>query len=386
MCVLLKAHSNPLLCMVCHVATHSYMHGRVEPPCRIRWPHQHVARRLPHIDSLKNSGNRLSFASSRSRSRFRDMSWKASPLRRTLHTARRPEIVRHCSRAFALLGWMLSVAAIVLAFHVVATSARFRAPPRSPIDRSCRGVASFPIVLNQLTAQPFVDDVHSTSHGSSLICEFTDNTLHSSVHESLDEFPQTAPFLVSSATLQLRGWIPPVPPNVSTMLSNSSSSSSSGVLIESCRCGRSPREYQRHHLTVRPQTLLPRSSRTQEPQLHEVSWSATPETPETSDQRLDLRTYTWLATRRDSVCASSNPHLCLETRGVSLLCTSPVQPDRSSSRAPSWPTPWRASAPLSCLDRAVFKLCNRLLHGSHPVVCVGQLRLELQNHLLDIRV
>ena len=100
--------------------------------------------RLPRIDPLKNSGNRLSFASSRSRSRFRDMSGKASTLRRTLHTARRPEIVRHCSRAFALLGWMLSVAAIVLAFHVVATSARFRAPPRSPSDRSCRGVLEPP--------------------------------------------------------------------------------------------------------------------------------------------------------------------------------------------------------------------------------------------------
>ena len=71
-------------------------------------------------------------------------SGKASTLRRTLHTARRPEIVRHCSRAFALLGWMLSVAAIVLAFHVVATSARIRAPPRSPGDRSCRGVLEPP--------------------------------------------------------------------------------------------------------------------------------------------------------------------------------------------------------------------------------------------------
>ena len=68
----------------------------------------------------------------------------ASTLRRILHTARRPEIVRHCSRAFALLGWMLSVAAIVLAFHVVATSARIRAPPHSPGDRSCRGVLEPP--------------------------------------------------------------------------------------------------------------------------------------------------------------------------------------------------------------------------------------------------
>ena len=71
-------------------------------------------------------------------------SGKASTLRRTLHTARRREILRHCSRAFALLGWMLSVAAIVLAFHVVATSTRIRAPPRSPGDRSCRGVLEPP--------------------------------------------------------------------------------------------------------------------------------------------------------------------------------------------------------------------------------------------------
>ena len=53
------------------------------------------------------------------------------------------------------------------------------------------------VVLNLLTAQPYVDVVHSTSHGSSLTCEFTDNTLHSSVHERLDEFPQIAPLLVS---------------------------------------------------------------------------------------------------------------------------------------------------------------------------------------------
>ena len=72
------------------------------------------------------------------------------------------------------------------------------------------------IVLNQFAAQPYVDVVHSTSHGSSLICEFTENTLHSSVHERLDEFPQAAPLLVSSATLQLRGWIPPVPPASAT--------------------------------------------------------------------------------------------------------------------------------------------------------------------------
>ena len=47
------------------------------------------------------------------------------------------------------------------------------------------------------------------------------------------------------------------------------------------------------------------------------------------------------------VCASSNPHRCLETRGVCLRCTSPVQPDRSSSRAPSLPTRRCLSAPAS---------------------------------------
>ena len=78
-CVLLKVHSNPLLCMVCHVATHRYPHGRVEPPCRIRRPHQHVGSRLPRIDPLKNSGNRLSFASSGSRSRFREGQGKQVP-------------------------------------------------------------------------------------------------------------------------------------------------------------------------------------------------------------------------------------------------------------------------------------------------------------------
>ena len=53
--------------------------GRVEPPCRIRRPHQHVASRLPRIDPLKNSGNRLSFASSGSRSRFREGQGKQVP-------------------------------------------------------------------------------------------------------------------------------------------------------------------------------------------------------------------------------------------------------------------------------------------------------------------
>ena len=77
-CVLLKAHSNPLLCMVCHVATHRYPHGRVEPPCRTRWPHQHVASRLPRIDPLKNSGNRLSFDHAQSSAKVRESKYLAS--------------------------------------------------------------------------------------------------------------------------------------------------------------------------------------------------------------------------------------------------------------------------------------------------------------------
>ena len=150
-----------------------------------------------------------------------------------------------------------------------------------------------------------------TSHGSSLIYEFTENTLHSSVHERVDEFPQTAPLLVSSAALQLRDWIPPAPPASATCYPSARPRHLVRSSIESCRCGLSPREYQRHHLPVRPRALLARSSRAQDPQMREVSWSAT---PETLDQRLGLHTSTCLATRRDSVCASFNPHCCLETR------------------------------------------------------------------------
>ena len=60
-------------------ATHRYPHGRVEPPCRTRWPYQHVASRLPRIDPLKNSSNRLLFASPGSRSRFREGQGKQVP-------------------------------------------------------------------------------------------------------------------------------------------------------------------------------------------------------------------------------------------------------------------------------------------------------------------
>ena len=142
-------------------------------------------------------------------------------------------------------------------------------------------------VLNQFAAQPHVDVVHSTSHGSTLIYE----SIHSSVHERLDEFPQTAPLLGLVCRPSTSRLDSTCAASVSNLPSISSASSSSGVSIESCRCGRSPKEYQRHHLPV-------------DPQMREVSWSAT---PETSDQRLGLDTSTCLATRRDSVCASSNP-------------------------------------------------------------------------------
>ena len=127
------------------------------------------------------------------------------------------------------------------------------------------------IVLNQFAAQHYVDVVHSTSHGSNLIYEFTDNILHSSVHERLDEFPQTAPLLVSSATLQLRGWIPPAPSASATCYPSAPPRHPVRSSIESCRCGPSLREHQRHHLPVRPRALLTRSSGAQDHQMREVS-------------------------------------------------------------------------------------------------------------------
>ena len=40
------------------------------------------------------------------------------------------------------------------------------------------------------------------------------------------------------------------------------------------------------------------------------------------------------------------------------------------------------SSDLSCLGHAVIKLSKRLLHDSDPVICVGQLLLELLNRIL----
>ena len=154
-----------------HVASHRYAHGRIEPTCGICWPHQHVASRLPRIDPLKNSGNRLSFTSSGSRSRwFPRRSRKASALRRILHTARRPEIVRRCSRALALLRWILSVTAIVRAFHVVATCAnpRLASLVRRPLCLLLRGLCSLMSVLSILPVllvnQHFLFCNHARAH------------------------------------------------------------------------------------------------------------------------------------------------------------------------------------------------------------------------------
>ena len=79
-----------------------------------------------------------------------------------------------------------------------------------------------------------------------------------------------------------------------------------------------------------------------------LSWNAT---PETSDQRLGLHTSTCLATRRDSVCALHPIHIVASRLVACLSCTSPVQPDRSCSRAPSLPT---RRCPLCTCIRDVF--------------------------------
>ena len=72
------------------------------------------------------------------------MSGRASALRRTLHTARRPEIVRRCSRALALFwdGYCLSLRSCPFVPWLLLP--RVRALPRSPGDRSCRGVLEPP--------------------------------------------------------------------------------------------------------------------------------------------------------------------------------------------------------------------------------------------------
>ena len=66
---------------------------------------------------------------------FREGQWNANALRRTLHTARRPEIVRRCSRA--VLGWLLSVAAVVPACPVIATCILEPPSPRSLFTHAC---------------------------------------------------------------------------------------------------------------------------------------------------------------------------------------------------------------------------------------------------------
>ena len=87
------------------------------------------------------------------------------------------------------------------------------------------------------------------------------------------------------------------------------------------------------------------------------------------------------------------------TRGETFRCASPVQPDRSSSSSLFANT----AVPLcTCIRGVVGRvalksssasssfltalLCNRLLHGNHPVDCVGQLLLELLNLLLLVAI
>ena len=182
-------------------------------------------------------------------------------------------------------------------------------------------------VLNQFAAQPYVDVVHSTSHGSSVIYEITENTLHSSVHERVHEFPQTAPLLVSCATLQLRGWIPPAPP-------------ASATCYPSAR-PRHPVGYRsRAVAAVQAQGSTPTApspgSSSGSPGSKLKSSRPTDARGCLGAQHQSLQISVWVSIPPrawrpggDSVCASSNPHRCLETRGVSLRCTSPLQPDRS---------------------------------------------------------
>ena len=260
-----------------------------------------------------------------------------------------------------------------------------------------------------LSSTTYVDVVHSTSHGSSLICEFTENTLHSSVHERVDEFPQTAPLLVSSATHQLHGWIPPAPPASATCCPSARPRHPVRSSIESCRCGPSPREYQQNHLPVRPRALLARSSRAQNPQMHEVSWSAK---PETSDQRVGLHTSTCLATRRDSVCVLHPIHIVASRL---VACLSAVQALCSlTDQVLELPLCQHGGAPLHlhqrCARQSCFEELRRIIVvESHElsVLVSPQISVVLTalssssaidfctvaiqstvflNHLLDIRV
>ena len=87
--------------MVSDVATHRYPHGRVGLASQAR--RQQTASHRSSEELWQSTLVRVI----RITLEVLRRSGKASTLRRALHTARRPEIVRHCSRAFALLGWML---------------------------------------------------------------------------------------------------------------------------------------------------------------------------------------------------------------------------------------------------------------------------------------
>ena len=146
--------------------------------------------------------------------------------------------------------------------------------------------------------------------------------------------------------------------------------------------------------------------------MREVSWSAT---PETLDQRLGLHTSTCLATRRDSVCVLHSIRIVASRL---VACLSAVQALCSlTDQALELPLCQHRGAPLHlhqrCARQSCFEELKRIIVvESHELsvlvspqlsvvstalssssaidLCtvdyVGQLLLELLNHVLDIRV
>ena len=167
---------------------------------------------------------RLSFTSSGSRSRwFPRRSGKASTLRRILHTARRPEIVRHCSRALTLMRWMLSVAAIVRAFtwlplpreSAPCLAHQAIAPAEASLSLLLRGLCSFVHVSSHvlLVSQHFLFCNHARAHSG---VEHTSAVSTVTVRDLCDQ-PSSHPRATSSRSPFITG--------------SSCSSSSPGVLL-----------------------------------------------------------------------------------------------------------------------------------------------------------
>ena len=157
-----------------------------------------------------------------------------------------------------------------------------------------------------------MDPVSSTSSQKAPSIPRCTNVLTSS-HRLLLSWSRLQPF-------KLRGWIPPVPPASATCCPTARPRHPVEGVIDRELSLRSkpkgvPTAPSPGSTSGSPGSKL-KSSRP--PRCARLSWSTT---PETSDQRLGLHTSTCLATRRESVCvcASSNPHRCLETRGVSPL-------------------------------------------------------------------